>query len=285
MSDRQREIKCEGRFVELRTNIAEALDIVCEGNPCFGEAELDHVYRLLEEEFGTYDTRDNYFQKDPRDLRKNPPLQPASLVPLLARDVNVTPGLVRSYVKGIAPGASPQLEDLLSQFGERPFMEEILGRPSGFEPRGYRFKTNFGIGNRQGEAVVSDSPFNLELWEQTSDRMNYEHALTLGFWVYRHEGRTIALVDQIQEARRVLTRPNKQAGIISARYLCAVGKELGLDEVRICPAWLHPMFFEHPERRGTKLSELKGLYDRVADELAFGGLERTGYYHRLEDFS
>ena len=279
---RQRQMKCEGRFVELRQNLEEALDLVLSDTKNgFTLEHLAHVHTLLHDEFDTYDARDNYFHKDGRDLRATPPPLPASLVPLLAKDVVIEPLLVDEYLYTVAPDLSKKLRMLLTYFGEKRRVVDFFNGSHIIEPKGYYIKTNFGIGNIQGEAVVSDTPFNLELWEQTAHQQSYEHAFTVGFWISTQRGKSVAFVDQIQEARHIETKHHKDLGTVGIKYLCGLGRLLGLDEVLVCPAERHPMFFEHPERKPTKVPELKLLYDKAAKDLLFAGNEKIGYYERL----
>ena len=283
MAQRQRHIKCEGRFLELRQTLEEALELVEDGRDKaqpYSLSDIERIYDLIKDDFRFVDQRDNYFDRHGLDARPQPAMEPISLIPLLAKDIYVESPLVAEYLRINAPNLQPDARSFFGTFSDKDVVTNILPLTKRFAPKGYLFKTNFGVGNLEGEAVVSDSPFNIELWQKVKQdtRTEYEHALTVGFWLGDDikGSHNVVYVDQIQEARRTAGRPNKNLGVTAMGYLTELSKLLKLEELRICTARSHPMFFEHPERLAQKVGELEELYDRTAQRSGFR--EGKNYY-------
>ncbi len=100
----RKEIKCEGRFNELRENLAEALELLVSDDPSYRlihPEDLNRVFELVETGVGGFDPQDPYFLNRRDSLRTDPSfignnnssLVGVSIVPLITPDTELTRGL------------------------------------------------------------------------------------------------------------------------------------------------------------------------------------------------
>jgi len=293
---KQRENACEGRFLELRKSLEEAIDLT--GYELDSNI-LNEIHELVRSEAYKADIRDNYYLPTKDDSRPLPDFyNPVSLLPLIPREAEFNSDLIKQYLISINPHIHPTSLEFLSNFRNRDYLK---GK---FQNDKYKsdffIKTNFGIGSSDLDKITSDSPFNIELWKRTGRtasgeeikledkdidnaeknkdiKIMQENILTVGFWYANINNSNVMLVDQIQTVRA--DSVVKDIYFKGLDVACDIAKTIKLDEVRVFPAEKHPMFLLHPERWGRIVADLKNIYDANCQRLNFR-LDSNGFYYK-----
>ncbi|MFQ5621457.1 MAG: hypothetical protein ACE5FT_06460 [Candidatus Nanoarchaeia archaeon] len=265
------EVTCEGRFPEIREELENVLELVKQPVTPEGLAEL---HDLMGAQIHALDPKDNYFHTNGDTLRLQPPGSPEALVPLVAKDADLSAEAMDHYLNML--NASDKISSYLSQFHRHIELSELFPFNKRFVNLNFSYQTNFGIGHRPGERIVSDSPFSVDV----RNRIDGVTKLSVGFW-YRKRGEDdVVVVDQIQEGPEAY-RP-QELGVIGLQTVVDLAEAMGMNEVWSYPAKRHPMFRAYPDRKVTKVGELKKLYDEAAIALGFEGDPNTYYVKSIE---
>lgn len=269
----QRQIQCQGRFSELRNEISEALKIV---ELPLKQKSLEDIFDLVNsDKLYQFDIPDGYFDARYDNLRPTPLINYESLIPLIARKTELPTDAVALYLNSFANIQDTKVIRVLSEFNRQINLNQLLSSSH----KEYYLCANFGIGNRDKEIIVSDSPFNIELWLPASGKMKKRHAGSIGFWYQQKDGLELFIIDQIQAART--GSPEFITGELALKTICEIGKSIGVNEIRTYSAQKHPMFKKHPERKTQFLSAFTKIYDDSAIACGFNGNKQTGYVKRL----
>ncbi len=276
-SRRKREVTCEGRFSELRCNLGTILNT----QEPLSDKDLSDAFELLKDDLSNLDGADNYFDTAGDQLRPSPRVMPAALVPLLARKMAVPDFLLEAYLIGTEPTVSNGVIDYLRQFNTRAELTDRVRLGEDFSSR-YKVRTNFGIGNRPGEAVVSDAPFNIEiLHHPAGSEEPYQHLSTVGFWYRKMAADDVIVVDQIQDTRTDYPKADPTS-VLGLKVACEVARIGNINQVWLYPAQKHPLFRKEPAKRARLIDDFKKIYDDSARALKFDGDESTFYVKNIK---
>ncbi len=145
MGEKQRkQIKCEGRFHELRENIAEALELLVEEDPDYRlihPDDLNKILDIIEGDTPKLDAQDRYYDNKRDNLRTDPSFigkdspgyKGLALVPLVTPDSDATRGLIVSnalhllYAQQFSPNPKV-VHDSLYFAGDRDYTTEGVER-------------------------------------------------------------------------------------------------------------------------------------------------------------
>ncbi len=257
----QRESTCKGRFTQLRSELEEALMY-------FGHTitvgDIVDVYNYIQPRMFQHDQPDNYFHSGQDQLRPSPKPLPASIVPFLAKRISLPADSITAYIASLE--ATAEVVPHLEAYNDRKELAEFADKKT-------KLLTNFGIGNRASDAIVSDAPFSIELWVPVN--RHEEHAGTLSFWYRSFGNKNIMLIDQIQAARTSIPVENIEQTLLSAAERVAPAQ--GFQEIWVYPAAKHPVFIASPDRRARLGQEFFKFYDQNAEQHGFSGDPATYY--------
>jgi len=231
-------------------------------------------------------------------------------VPLVIRNHDITPSMVTDYA--IRINAKPNKLMTLSEWNSNLCLEDELNidlcsRYIGIKKEkkdpakqskkgceepiclsdekvslsGYSLKTKFGIGHRDGDQVVPDAPYCIELYDPDN-----KLCLMVGFW-YKYDAaidKDTMIISQIQQPVGSVI-PGKdlgaQLGIVGMEIARLVAKEMKFDEMATYSGKTHPMFQQYPERAAQFRGDFISYYDASAKALGFTGSRSTSYIKDL----
>lgn len=292
MKDKNRLVKCEGRFHELREYLFnDALPLVMEEETTVSNDKLDNLWDLVKEDVLSFDFKDPYFESGVDSLRKKPILNSRSLLPLLeAPSYNPDMQLVERYLKDM--GNSRKISEIFSTLVDHPreFVRRTLEResrkiilPNGKNLAGYVISGNFGIGTIaqggiDGGGIRSDSPFLLEVYQEKSTaRGEFNLAALIGFWLQDNS----ILVSQMQSCRNAKLPEGVPFGVGCLTIVEAIGKGAGCENVLVYNAKGHPLFHEHPDNWKQLSNTFVCEWDGSAKKLGYVGSRNSHYEKSL----
>ena len=293
MSDKVRSrIKCEGRFGSLREYLYNSvLPVVLEDRTVVSLDDLNNTWYLMEDDIYNFDPKDPYFSSKVDSLRKNPPLDPISLVPLMESPAySLERGLVYAYSRSMGNGRS--LSSKLDGMSKQSrFFRDVLKREpktvvfpgTDITLKDYIITTDVGIGTitrggMSGGGVRSDSPFVLEVYHQY-ERSHLDLAVIIGFWAQDNE----MIVSQIQSCKNASLPKGVTLGEGSLYLAEIAAREMGFKGIRTYGAREHPIFKEHPEDWKQFGGDFVAIYDGSAKKLGFDGARGSSHYKDLRN--
>ncbi len=309
MGDRRRQIKCEGRFHELRELIAEAITAVfLAEDPRYRfiePADLDSLYNLIEDDIAGKDPTDPYFGSG-RDILRGDYAEATGgqnlglgLLPLINPDTEETKGLklenILHHHYAMRCGASEETARKLLRFsGDKDYSTEGIERldvelgidmgklyvPNNGHTtslKGHKLAAGFSVGPNALGTLVYDAPFHVELHmldpkaHPTAERTANSGVFGIGFWVNPGEEMLLAQIQQMRGGRLPEGMHIGTAGFVIAE---AVGKALGLKTITAYSAKQHPQFIMYPDSIGQMLAGFKQDWDTSAHKLGYIPLKR-----------
>lgn len=283
-------IKCEGRFRGLREYLYNSvLPVVLEDRTIVSLDDLNDTWSLMENDIYGFDSKDPYFLSRVDSLRKNPSLDPISLVPLIESPAySLEEGLVHDYSRSM--GNSVEVSNKLERLSQRSeLFRNVLKR----EPktiifpgtktnlRDYVVTTDVGIGTitrggMSGGGVRSDSPFLFEIHHQYK-RSHLNLAVVVGFWAQDDE----MIVSQIQSCKNASLPKEVTLGEGSLYIAEVAAREMGFKGISTYGAREHPIFKEHPEDWKQFGGDFVAIYDSSAKKLGFNGARGSSHHKDL----
>lgn len=292
--DEKHVIKCPGRFSELREFLYnEVFPVVLGERTIVQEADIQDVWGLVREDIqlNGYDKKDPYFHSSSDTLRKNPPLDALSLVPLLETNLHLGERVIKNYANRV--GTLDKIAEKLERMGEHPgkFLQEVLERepksitfPNSKTLVGYRIGANFGIGTIspggvKGGGIRSDSPFLLEVYKEDSlrDGSGSNLAAVIGFWTQDQD----MLISQMQSCKNAKLPEGVPFGVGCLHIAESIGKYMGYQRILAYSARNHPIFKEHPKNWSQLGKDFECIWDSSAKKLDFVGTSSSNYHKLL----
>jgi hypothetical protein len=314
-------VNCKGRFMGLTGLVTTALETLEPTRGIVTTPVLREAYRIIGlEDLTSQDHQDRYFNGHKDVLRPcvqalsldQDPEAYLALVPLVSRAFSIDQSLVDGYVA--RQGGTSRVAQVLGKWHQSIDLDQELrlgmdehvigikkGKPTSptkgnSEPgicldparvslEGFSLRTKFGIGKVETDLVVPDAPFCIELYD-LQERLG----LVVGFWYQRDVTQTgkyqhkivVSQIQQPQGAHLPGEKQDSQMGIVALELATMVARHMGVGSIRTYSAETHPLFLQHPERKGHLKGEFVCLYDSSAKALGFDGTRSTSYQKRVE---
>jgi len=297
-------VECEGRFSQLRAFLYNnAIPLVLEDRTVINEEDLKSIWELTQDEIVTsgFDYKDPYYYCNRKDdngnvlqatdcLRETPYIDHLSLIPLIESHMCLDEGLISKY--SLNMGNDEGIAKYLEEMGHHPerIFRNLLKRepkdvvfPGGSNLSGYKISGNFGIGTissggLSGGGVRSDSPFILEIFQETTGRRGeYDLAAIVGFWAQKNE----MVISQIQPGRNAHFPQDVPFGIGCIRTAEVAAERMGFKKVLVYSANTHPIFKQYPHSGDSMKKEFVCLYDGSAKKLGYTGTRCSSYEKKV----
>lgn len=301
-------VECEGRFSELREFLySNALPLVLQDRTIVTEDDLKNMWELSQQEIVdcVFDHKDPYYFCNRKDssgrvvggsdcLRESPFIDYLSLVPLIESHMALEEGLVFRYSRqmGNSEAVSQRLE-FFAQHVDRYFRTVLRKEPKdvvflgGHNLAGYKISANFGIGTISsggltGGGVRSDSPFLLEIFQETKGRRGeYDLAAIVGFWAQNNH----MVVSQMQPGRNAHFPSEVPFGIGCLRTAEVAAEKMGFEGVFVYSAKTHPIFRQYPSSSDAMKKEFVCIYDGSAKKLGYHGTRCSSYLKPINGYA
>lgn len=307
-NQRSSEVKCEGRFHELREYLFnQVLPLVLEGRNIINSSDLETVWSLVEEDLYRFDTRDPYFN-DPKFYNFNPKLmdslrmvplaQALSLVPLIADTLDLDGDLIGKYTicRGNGLTVTKNLEQVV---GGGNFLSDFLAKikTSLYFPlikdnhmenipfNEYMVGGTFGIGTiisggEGGGGIRADAPFLLGIYDLGKGNRGVNLAGVIGFWAQNDR----MLVAQMQSCKNARYPEGIHFGVGSLAIAEQIAKKIGFKGLDIYSAKHHPVFNEHPGDKDRLMEDFVCIFDSSAKKMGYDGSRGTFYSKNFNNF-
>lgn len=301
----RKQIKCEGRFHEIREHMGIGIELLMEADPLYRfirTRDLEELLDLLDQQkFITSDSGDPYYGNVRDTLRANPAeifagnRFPLSLVPLIAPDTEGTANLVVSNALHLLYaqqfGTSENVfQNLLPYSGDRDYTNEGVERldrelkinmsniivptkGSGHVPlSGYKLAAGFGVGPNGLGTLVYDTPYHIELHVQDSKadplayRTKESGVLGIGFWLNPGDE---MLVAQIQPMRGGKLPEGVELGVAGLYIAEVVARASDFKRITAYAARSHPQFLMHPGSERQMMAAFRQDWDHSAKKLGY----------------
>lgn len=277
-----RRVKCEGRFSSVRNFLYEdAIPLVLDGATNVDVESLREVWDLVYPEIlGDENFRDPYFENSLDRLRVSPPNSHLALIPLLESPLSPNLDAITRYSR--AMGCSDKLAGNLSLmtlhtdgFLAKHFSKDTrdIHLPDGKDLRGYRISVNTGIGTisqggTQGGGIRSDSPFIIEVYQDSKDHRGETGLVgVVGFWPQNER----MLVSQMQSCRNARFPEGVKFGVACLSVAETFANCMGFEGIDVYSARNNPQFLSHPDSWGQLEGDFKCMWDSSAHKLGYVG--------------
>ncbi|MDO8480623.1 MAG: hypothetical protein Q7S65_02270 [Nanoarchaeota archaeon] len=292
------EIKCEGRFRELRVGLAEVVQLLKSDDPDYSvvtRRDLSTIFDLVETDLPRFDIRDPYYENkfdalrtDPVTLRKEGELRGVGLVPLLFRDVQMNRALVDTYARrftdddrlldklglffGDMAGNFEGVERLDLELGIDMGKVQLPGHEGDVRLAGYKLAAGFGIGKNAHGTLAYDAPFHIEVYKidlaqpKLTERDPARSVLGIGFWLNPNKQ---MLVGQVQSMRGERLPEGSYMGVVGLGIAERVARAMGMKEVVTYSAQRHPILRMYPESSARFEADMRAYYNNSASKLGW----------------
>lgn len=294
-------VECEGRFSELRNFLyGSAIPLALGDKTTLNEEDLNSIWDLCQEDIvsGGFDCSDPYYYcnsysnllgtvtvKGTDCLRETPNINAFSLIPLIESHIYLEPGLVSKYL--LSMNISEAIAGKLEVMAEHPerYFRSVLKRepkeivfPGGKNLSGYKISANFGIGtissgSLSGGGIRSDSPFILEVYQETGRRGEYDLAAVIGFWSQKNE----MIISQMQSGRNAQFPEGVLFGVGGLRVAEVAAERIGFEKVLVYSANTHPYFRQYAHSGDSMKKDFACIFDGSAKKLGYNGTRCSSY--------